>query len=84
MLRRKLKIHFFFKYDVIEHIKMNVRNILMLYFVSVMTAQHAFYNFSHHQKYHYYRIKDAQNSCALFFDENNVNVDAQNCNLARL
>ena len=80
-LRKKLKIHLFLKYDVIEHMKMNVRNILMLYFVSVMIAQHAFHNLSHRQKYHYCRIKYAQNFCALSFNENNVNINAQNCDL---
>ena len=81
-LRKKLKIHFF-KYDVIKHIKMNARNILMLYFVFVMIAQHVFYNFLHRQKYYYCRIKYAQNFCALFFDKNNVNVNAQNRDLVQ-
>ena len=56
----------------------------MLYFIFVITAQHAFYDFLHHQKYCYCRIKYAQNFYILFFDENNINVDAQNRDLARL
>ena len=42
---------------MIEYIEMNVVDTLMLYFVFVMTAQHIYYNFSHRQKYRYYRIK---------------------------
>ena len=58
-LRKELKIYFFFKYNMIEHMKRNVRKILILYFVSVMTAQHAFYNFLHCKKYYYCRIRYA-------------------------
>ena len=63
---------------------MNAQDILMLYFISVMTARHAFHNVSHYQKYRYCRIRYAQNSCALSFDEKNVKVDLRNRDLARL
>ena len=63
---------------------MNAQNILMLYFISVMTARHAFHNVSHHQKYHYCRIKYAQNFYALLFDEKNVKIDLRNYDFIRL
>ena len=83
-LRRELEIYPSLKYDAIEHMKMDARGTLMLYFVSVMAAQHAFHNLSHRQKYRYCRIRYAQDPCALPFDEDSVNVGAQNRGLARL
>ena len=83
-LRRELEIHPDLKYDAIEHMKMDAQGTLMLYFVSVMAAQHAFDNLSHRQKYRCCRIRYAQDPCARPFDEDSVNVGPQNRGLARL